>query len=91
MEFVTGVGGVGVVVFGSATVGCCSTPLAEVAGEWVGDNEGDVDVDVDGGSNGIVIQGWFRMSSSLGRSDGRSLKHRRISSWHSKKEEEQRR
>ncbi len=52
--------------------------VAEEAGEWEGVWEGDVSPDE--GSRLILIQGWLRMSSSFGRSEGLSLKHSRISS-----------
>lgn len=69
--------------------GAC--PLAEEEGEWEGDRDGegdgemDGDGDVCGGSNGMVIHAWLRISSRWGLLWGRTFKHCLMMSWHSAK------
>lgn len=91
-------GGAGVVAFAvvlsvvQVVAGGCPL-LAEVEGEWEGesDGEGEGEIegegDVCGGSNGMLIQAWLRMSSRWGLLCGRTFKHCLIMSWHSANEQ----
>lgn len=66
-------------------------PLADEEGEWDGEREGDGEGEIDGdgdvwgGSRGIVIHAWLRMSSRWGLLCGRTFRHCLIISWHSAK------